>query len=33
VNTAPITIADLDEVSALLRTCFNWLADREGFTP
>jgi hypothetical protein len=33
VNIAPMTNADLDEVSALLRTCFNWLADLEGFTP
>jgi ribosomal protein S18 acetylase RimI-like enzyme len=33
VNIAPMTCADLDEVSALLRTCFNWLADREEFTP
>ena len=33
VNIAPMTDADLDEVSALLRACFNWLADREGFTP
>ncbi len=33
VNIAPMTYADLDEVSALLRICFNWLADRDGFTP
>jgi hypothetical protein len=33
VNIAPMTSADLDEVCALLRACFNWLADREGFTP
>src|SRR5690242_10106912 len=33
VNIMPMTSADLDEVSALLRSCFNWLADREGFTP
>src|SRR6476660_6344224 len=33
VNIAPMTYADLDEVSALLRSCFNWLADREAFTP
>jgi len=33
VNIGPMTDADLDEVSALLRSCFNWLADREGFTP
>jgi ribosomal protein S18 acetylase RimI-like enzyme len=32
VNIAPMTEADLEEVSALLRGCFNWLADREGFT-
>ena len=33
VKIAPMTSADIDEVSALLRHCFNWLADREGFTP
>jgi ribosomal protein S18 acetylase RimI-like enzyme len=33
VNIAPMTDADLDEASALLQSCFNWLADREGFTP
>jgi len=33
VNIAPMTAADLEEVSALLRSCFNWLADQEGFTP
>ena len=32
-NIAPLSEVDLDEVSTLLRTCFNWLADREGFTP
>lgn len=33
VNIAPLTDADLDAVSALLRACFNWLADQENFTP
>lgn len=33
VNIATMTDADIDEVSVLLRRCFNWLADREGFTP
>ncbi len=33
VNIAPMNDADLAEVSKLLRSCFNWLADREGFTP
>ena len=33
VNIGPMTDADIEEVSALLRTCFNWLADREEFTP
>ena len=28
----PMTNADHAEVSELLRACFNWLADREGFT-
>lgn len=28
----PMTDADHAEVSELLRACFNWLADREGFT-
>ncbi|HEX4413588.1 MAG TPA: GNAT family N-acetyltransferase [Lacipirellulaceae bacterium] len=32
VNIAPMTDADLEEVSALLRSCFNWLAKEEGFT-
>ena len=31
VNIAPMTDADLDEVSSLLRICFNWLADREKY--
>lgn len=29
----PMTDADTDEVSILLRDCFNWLADTESFTP
>lgn len=33
VNIAPMSSADLVEVSSLLRACFHWLADREGFTP
>lgn len=33
MNIAAMTDADLEEVSALLRTCFHWLADWEGFTP
>ena len=31
VNIAPMADADLDEVSELLRNCFGWLADQEGF--
>jgi len=32
MHIEPMTDADHVEVSALLRACFNWLADREGFT-
>jgi len=28
-----MTKGDVGEVSDLLRACFDWLADREGFTP
>jgi ribosomal protein S18 acetylase RimI-like enzyme len=31
MHIEPMTSADHAEVSALLRACFNWLADREGF--
>lgn len=33
MNIVPMSSTDLGEVSALLRNCFNWLADQEGFTP
>lgn len=29
----PMTDVDVPAVSALLRACFEWLAEREGFTP
>ncbi len=32
MHIEPMTDADHAEVSDLLRACFNWLADREGFT-
>jgi ribosomal protein S18 acetylase RimI-like enzyme len=32
MHIEPMTDADHVEVSELLRVCFNWLADREGFT-
>ena len=32
MHIEPMTDADHAEVSELLRACFNWLADREGFT-
>lgn len=32
MHIEPMTDADHVEVSGLLRACFNWLADREGFT-
>jgi ribosomal protein S18 acetylase RimI-like enzyme len=32
MHIEPMTDADHAEVSELLRECFNWLADREGFT-
>ena len=31
MHIEPMTDADHAEVSELLRACFNWLADREGF--
>lgn len=33
VNILSMIDADTAEVSALLRSCFDWLADKEGFTP
>lgn len=32
MHIEPMTDANCVEVSELLRACFNWLADREGFT-
>lgn len=32
MHIEPMTDADHAEVSELLRACFNWVADREGFT-
>ena len=32
VHIEPMTDADHAEVSALLRACFHWLSDRDGFT-
>lgn len=32
MHIEPMTDADHAEVSELLRACFNWLAEREGFT-
>jgi GNAT superfamily N-acetyltransferase len=32
MHIEPMTDADVAEVSALLRECFHWLADEEGFT-
>jgi GNAT superfamily N-acetyltransferase len=32
MNITPMNDTDVKRVSALLRSCFNWLADRERFT-
>lgn len=33
VEIRPMEDADVDRVAALLRACFRWLGDREGFSP